>query len=130
MLPQGKASYTSGGGVALVTLVNPPANGYSHEMMRDLDEAILRARFDESVHAIVLAGAGEKFFCAGADIGMLGSVTPEFKYAFCQHANETVRLEQTRLGSRRSVGAGRARIALALTSASRAAARASAGSRK
>jgi enoyl-CoA hydratase/carnithine racemase len=96
MLPGGKASYASSGGVALVTLQNPPANGYSHEMMRDLDEAILRARFDESVHVIVLAGAGEKFFCAGADIGMLGSVTPEFKYAFCQHANETlVRMEQT-----------------------------------
>ncbi len=95
-LPHGKATYASGAGVALLTLLNPPANGYSHEMMRDLDEAILRARFDESVHVIVIAGAGEKFFCAGADIAMLGSVTPEFKYAFCLHANETLlRLEHT-----------------------------------
>ncbi len=86
-LPGGKATYASGGGVALVTLVNPPANGYSYEMMRDLDEAILRARFDEEVHVIILAGEGEKFFCAGADIGMLHDVTPEFKYAFCLHAN-------------------------------------------
>ncbi|MBK7643128.1 MAG: enoyl-CoA hydratase/isomerase family protein [Planctomycetes bacterium] len=95
-LPNGKAVYASGSGLALVTLLNPPANGYSHAMMRDLDEAILRARFDESVQVIVLAGAGEKFFCAGADISMLHEVTPEFKYAFCLHANETLlRLEHT-----------------------------------
>jgi enoyl-CoA hydratase/carnithine racemase len=45
---------------------------------------------------IVLRGAGEKFFCAGANIGMLKDADPEFKYYFCLHANETlVRLEQT-----------------------------------
>ncbi len=65
-------------------------------MMLDLDEAILRARFDEDVEVIVLCGAGPSFFCAGADISMLGEVTPAFKYAFCLHANETLsRLEQT-----------------------------------
>jgi len=95
-LPNGKATYTSGGGVCLITLTNPPANGYSHEMMRDLDEAVLRARFDSEVQVIVIAGEGEKFFCAGADISMLDEVTPEFKYAFCLHANETLlRLEHT-----------------------------------
>ena len=95
-MPRGKATYASGGGVALITLSNPPANGYSHEMMRDLDEAILRARFDDGVQAIVLAGAGEKFFCAGADISMLHAVEPSFKYQFCLHANETLlRLEHT-----------------------------------
>lgn len=95
-LPNGKATYARGGGVALITLVNPPANGYSYAMMRDLDEAILRARFDDDVQVIVLAGAGEKFFCAGADISMLDAVTPGFKYSFCLHANETLlRLEHT-----------------------------------
>src|SRR5436309_5742959 len=65
-------------------------------MMRQLDEAILRARFDDSVHVLILRGAGEKFFCAGANIQMLGEVTAEFKYYFCLHANETLnRLEQT-----------------------------------
>lgn len=95
-LPNGKVRYSASGGVALIELTNPPANGYSYEMMRDLDEAVLRARFDESVHVVVLAGEGEKFFCAGADISMLGAVTPTFKYAFCLHANETMlRLEHT-----------------------------------
>jgi enoyl-CoA hydratase/carnithine racemase len=51
---------------------------------------------DPSVHVIVLTGAGEKFFCAGANIGMLQRADPEFKYYFCLHANETMlRLEQT-----------------------------------
>src|SRR5262249_38621562 len=65
-------------------------------MMRELDEAILKARFDSTVHALILTGKGDKFFCAGANIRMLTGVTPEFKYYFCLHANETLnRLEQT-----------------------------------
>ncbi len=71
-------------------------NTYTHEMMRDIDEAILKARFDPAAHVIVLIGHGEKFFSAGASIQMLNRVTPEFKYFFCLHANETLsRLEQT-----------------------------------
>jgi enoyl-CoA hydratase len=95
-LPNGKVSLRRGGGLALLTLTNPPANGYSYEMMRDLDEAVLTVRMDRTVEVIVVAGAGEKFFCAGADIGMLDRVEPNFKYAFCLHANETLlRLENT-----------------------------------
>ena len=83
-------------GVAWLELTDPPANTYTYEMMRDLDDAILQARFDEAVHVIVLRGAGEKFFCAGANINMLKTVNPVFKYYFCLHANETLnRLEQT-----------------------------------
>ena len=83
-------------GVATVELCNPPANAYSYEMMRDLDDAILEARFDSNVHVLLLSGAGEKFFCAGADIAMLEKAEPRFKYNFCLHANETLlRLENT-----------------------------------
>ena len=84
------------GGVRLLTLNEPPANTYSYEMMRELDQAILDARMDNDVQAIVLTGSGEKFFCAGATIGMLKDADPDFKYYFCLHANETLnRLEQT-----------------------------------
>jgi len=83
-------------GIGRITLSSPPANCYSHEMMTELDAAIVRARFDPAIHAIVLRGAGEKFFCAGADIAMLRGADPYFKYNFCLHANETLqRLEQT-----------------------------------
>ena len=83
-------------GLAIIEMDDPPANTYTHEMMRQLDDAILQARFDDNVHVIVMRGQGDKFFSAGANIGMLNRVTPRFKYFFCLHANETLnRLEQT-----------------------------------
>ena len=89
-------NYSVQDGIAIIELSCAPANTYSYEMMRQLDDAILQARFDENVHVLVIRGAGEKFFCAGAQISMLNAVTPTFKYYFCLHANETLlRLEQT-----------------------------------
>jgi enoyl-CoA hydratase len=83
-------------GVATITMSDPPANTYSYEMNRQLDAAILQARMDNDVYVIVLTGAGEKFFCAGANIQMLTQVDPTFKYYFCLHANEMLlRLENT-----------------------------------
>jgi enoyl-CoA hydratase len=83
-------------GIAILTMDDPPANTYTYEMMGQLDTAILKARMDESAHVILLRGAGEKFFSAGASIPMLNKVDPQFKYYFCLHANETLsRLEQT-----------------------------------
>lgn len=83
-------------GVAIFELNDPPANTYTYEMNKELDTAILEARMDDSVSVIVLRGAGEKFFSAGANIKMLQEVTPGFKYFFCLHANETLlRLEHT-----------------------------------
>jgi enoyl-CoA hydratase len=89
-------NYRVEGGLGWIEMNDPPANTYTYEMMQQLDGAILRARMDEAVHVLVLRGAGEKFFSAGANIKMLASVTPEFKYYFCLHANETLlRLEHT-----------------------------------
>jgi enoyl-CoA hydratase/carnithine racemase len=82
--------------VCTIELNDPPANTYSYEMMQEIDAAVLAARTDPGVHVIVIRGAGEKFFCAGANIGMLKDADPDFKYYFCLHANETLnRLEQT-----------------------------------
>ncbi|MCL6565974.1 MAG: enoyl-CoA hydratase/isomerase family protein [Acidobacteriia bacterium] len=89
-------SYRVEDGVAILEMNDPPANTYTYEMMQQLDAAILRARMDESVYVLVLRGAGEKFFSAGANIAMLAKADPQFKYYFCLHANETLcRLEQT-----------------------------------
>ena len=91
-----KIAYAVDGGIALIELTDPPANTYSYEMMREIDDAVLAARMDDAVHVIVVTGAGEKFFCAGANINMLKAATPAFKYYFCLHANETLnRLEHT-----------------------------------
>ena len=91
-----KVKYAVDGGVCTLTLSDPPANTYSYEMMQELDAAILRARMDDDVHVLVVRGEGEKFFCAGADIRMLATSKPSFKYNFCLHANETLnRLAET-----------------------------------
>ncbi len=88
--------YRVDGNLAILELNDPPANTYTHEMMRQLDEAILDARMNDDVQVIILRGHGNKFFSAGANIKMLSSVTPRFKYFFCLHANETLnRLEHT-----------------------------------
>jgi enoyl-CoA hydratase/carnithine racemase len=95
-MTNGLVDYRVEKGVAIIEMNDPPANTYTHEMMKDLDECIVKARFDAEVHVIVITGAGEKFFCAGANIKMLQTVDPYFKYFFCLHANETLtRLEQT-----------------------------------
>src|SRR5437660_3939404 len=83
-------------GIAVIELNDPPANTYTYEMNRQLDECILNARMDNDVYVVVLTGSGDKFFSAGANIKMLSSVDPTFKYYFCLHANETLlRLEHT-----------------------------------
>lgn len=82
--------------IAILTMDDPPANTYTHEMMLELDGRIVQARFDEDAQVILITGKGEKFFSAGANIQMLSNVTAGFKYCFCLHANETLnRLEHT-----------------------------------
>ena len=89
-------NYATDKGVAFLTLNDPPVNAYTYEMFKELDACILEARFDDDVHVIVLTGHGDKFFSAGANIKMLSTVDPTFKYYFCLHANETLlRLEHT-----------------------------------
>src|SRR5947209_65885 len=83
-------------GLAVIEMNDPPANTYTYEMNRQLDEAILNARMDNNAHVMLHTGVGDKFFSAGANIKMLSSVDPTFKYYFCLHANEMLlRLEHT-----------------------------------
>jgi len=56
-------------GVATITLNRPEQrNPLGPQMLRDLTTALAAARDDAAVHAVVLTGAGEKAFCAGADL--------------------------------------------------------------
>jgi enoyl-CoA hydratase len=56
------------GGVAKVTLNNPPLNLVTLEMTRQLIEALGELEGDGSVRAVVVTGAGDKAFCAGSDV--------------------------------------------------------------
>jgi 3-hydroxypropionyl-coenzyme A dehydratase len=64
-------------GVATVTLNNPEKrNMLSGQMLVELLDAMKTARDSEDVRAVVLTGAGEKVFCAGADLGGFGADVP------------------------------------------------------
>ncbi|MCS7006224.1 MAG: enoyl-CoA hydratase-related protein [Thermoleophilia bacterium] len=56
------------GAVALVTIDHPPVNALSAALLEELEAEIEELDADEGVRAIVLRGAGEKAFVAGADI--------------------------------------------------------------
>jgi enoyl-CoA hydratase/carnithine racemase len=61
--------YEVGAGVATVTINRPERrNAMSFGVMHGLREAMARARADDAVRVVVLTGAGDKAFCAGADL--------------------------------------------------------------
>lgn len=83
-------------GIAVLELNNPPANAYTLDSLKELDQAIIRARFDATAQVLVLRGAGEKFFSAGADINMLSRESSDFRNNFALYGHETLaRLENT-----------------------------------
>jgi len=83
-------------GTALIELNRPPVNSYTHELLRELDEALLQARFDDAVHVLVITGKVEKFFSAGADINMLANKPLSYKNNFALHGHEVLmRMENT-----------------------------------
>jgi len=56
------------GAVAVLTIDNPPVNALSAALLEELESEIDRLDADDDVRAIVLVGAGERAFVAGADI--------------------------------------------------------------
>lgn len=64
-------------GVATVTLNRPDQrNALNGDMLAALVDAMKRARDDDTVRAVVLTGAGDKVFCAGADLGGFAAESP------------------------------------------------------
>jgi enoyl-CoA hydratase len=69
--------YEVSDGVATLTLNRPDQrNALNGELLGALVEGIKRARDDEAVRAVVLTGAGDKVFCAGADLGGFAADAP------------------------------------------------------
>jgi enoyl-CoA hydratase/carnithine racemase len=54
---------------AVVTLNRPPANAISAELVRDLGAALASVERDDGVRVVIITGAGDRIFCAGADLG-------------------------------------------------------------
>jgi enoyl-CoA hydratase/carnithine racemase len=53
----------------VITLDRPPANAISEPLVRELSQAVSAAETDAEVRAIIITGAGDRIFCAGADLG-------------------------------------------------------------
>ena len=69
--------YEVSGGVATATLNRPEQrNALSGQMLGELVDAMRTAREDDQVRAVVLTGAGERVFCAGADLGGFAADAP------------------------------------------------------
>jgi enoyl-CoA hydratase/carnithine racemase len=56
-------------GFVVVTLNRPPANAISETLMRELNAAIGSVERDDTVRCVIVTGAGDRIFCAGADLG-------------------------------------------------------------
>ena len=54
---------------AIITFDRPPANAISETLMRELNAALSDLEPDDAVRSVIITGAGDKIFCAGADLG-------------------------------------------------------------
>ena len=54
---------------AVITLNRPPMNAINEPLMRDLNAALAELQPDDAVRSIIVTGAGDRIFCAGADLG-------------------------------------------------------------
>lgn len=54
---------------AIVTLNRPPVNAISDALMREVEAALGEIENDAAVRSVILTGAGDRIFCAGADLG-------------------------------------------------------------
>lgn len=69
--------YEVSDGVATLTLNRPEQrNALSPQLLSELVNALGRVRDDDGVRAMVLRGAGDKVFCAGADLGGFAADVP------------------------------------------------------
>lgn len=65
-------------------------NSYDLSVDIELNDAINRLRWEHpQVRAVIVSGAYDKVFCAGANIRMLGMAPHAFKVNFCKYTNET-----------------------------------------
>jgi len=83
-------------GIATITFNRPKAmNAMNSETMGELLHAVTNCKNDDGVKGIILTGAGEKAFVAGADIAEMQNLRPKEALAFMELGHETLRLLET-----------------------------------
>jgi enoyl-CoA hydratase len=88
--------YEKKDGIAYITFNRPKVlNALNRMTVEELRHALLDARGDESVRVLILTGAGEKSFVAGADIGELVQQTPVNGKEFSLYGQSVFHLLET-----------------------------------
>src|SRR4029450_82008 len=83
-------SFSADGGVGTITLDRPPANSYDTGFISELANAVAAARDDDSVKAVVVRSASEKFFSAGAEVKAFRESPHETNMAMIRKSHETL----------------------------------------
>ena len=87
------------GAIATVTLNRPEQrNPLSPPMMRDLRAALAWCKEEPAVSVVILTGAGDRAFCAGADLSAFGGDTSPLELHHGRHALVELFIEMTELG--------------------------------
>ena len=88
--------YEKKGGIAYITVNRPKVlNALNRKTVEELDHALLDARDDAGVRVLILTGAGEKSFVAGADISELARETPVKGKEFSLYGQSVFHLLET-----------------------------------
>jgi enoyl-CoA hydratase len=83
-------------GVATITINRPKAlNALNSEVMGELYDAAVKCKTDESVKVVIITGAGEKSFVAGADISQMAELRPQQAMEFMEAGIDTFRTFET-----------------------------------
>ena len=83
-------------GIATITFNRPKAmNAMNSDTMLELRDAVTACKNDSAVKVVILTGAGEKAFVAGADISQMQNLRPAEALGFMELGNETLRLIET-----------------------------------
>ncbi|MBF0509137.1 MAG: enoyl-CoA hydratase/isomerase family protein [Deltaproteobacteria bacterium] len=83
--------YNVAEGIATITFNRPKAlNALSPAVMEELDKAIALARDDDEVKVVILTGAGDKAYVAGADIKIMSEFTPLMAKRFSVRGQEVL----------------------------------------
>jgi enoyl-CoA hydratase len=84
--------FSVGEGVATLTFNRPKAlNAMNSETMAEFLAAVNVCKADETIKVLVLTGAGDRAFVAGADISEMQSLRPQEALAFMEAGHETLR---------------------------------------
>src|ERR1700758_3173478 len=88
--------YEKKDGIAYITFNRPKVlNALNRKTIEELKEVLLDARDDASVRVLILTGAGEKAFIAGADINELAQQTPVNGKEFSIYGQSVAHLLET-----------------------------------